>query len=273
MKTVTIISPNTNFEGLKEIQKKLKSFFKEKYEYTAVFLHEKALPNGFNPSVTIRYIKVREGTSTNEQIAIGFEEVADDFVVICDFNNSNWQEYLTVLIAKWENGAKIVLMKYQREKLNFWQKIGDFFVKTGKLFYTGLLKLFGLGKDLFCINTFQVFDRDVADLIKNLPEKNSYLRNFDALINFETVVVTTKQEIKEQKQKFRWTKKLIISTVLFGVFTLFMIMNIFLYPISKANGTSFTYTMLAITISFGLLFFAFYYLITAFLNRRLGNQE
>ena len=166
---------------------------------------------------------------------------------------TDYLEYIQDLLLEWESRAEVVLTKYQDDKkLNFIQKVGRFFVNLFEKFQNWVLSVAGLTKDYKALRTFQLFDRNSSDLIKEFPAKNYYLRNFDNWKDYRVAVLKTKEDVKVDRHDKVWTPDLIVSTVSFGV-AFVMILVLALTAGSVANSNRAMYTLIGI----GLIIAAF----------------
>ena len=269
MKKLTIIVPNTDFEKLNEFCDNLKPVL-EKYEYNYIFLHEKNKPNEFKASDNYAFMQVAEGSSLSEQINVGFINLKSNAVIIADMHTENYVKYVQNLIENWENGAKIVRLKYVKKVQTFWDKVKNFFVKIKNAFCNAYFAMIGLSKDSHCYNTFQLFDKDVYDLIQSMPEKNSYLRNSKCLSNFAEAEITTDEKMELNNHKMVWDSNLITATVLGSLFVLSLIVGIIVSCVVSKK-----FTLTAVTLMFFFLVgfggFAFYYFSKAYLKYKFNK--
>lgn len=228
MKKIVIIIPNAKLDNLVEFKNNIETSLAN-YETNFIFMHEnvktedEALPN-------CTFIQVDEKMSYSQRITMAFKNLDYDAVIIADFTSPNYQEYISQLIKAWKGGSSIIRLKYKPAKQGFFYKVGQFFVKIKDAIVNSFAKLVGLSKDSKCYNTFQLFDKDVADLIENLPEKNSYLRNSKALANFNQSEIYTDEKIKIKNQKVGCDKFLITSIILFILFLTSLVLGIVFIP-------------------------------------------
>ena len=104
------------------------------------------------------------------------------------------------------------------------KKIFYFLKKITIYIYEKYLKFFGLEKDLLCYNGCQYFNENATQIIKSMPERNAYLRNYDALIGFEKKIIKTllEKEIVLSKKEF----SVKISFIFFILVCIFMISSL-----------------------------------------------
>lgn len=219
MKSLTIIVPNTDFGKLSAFLTDANQILSN-YSTTFVFFHSSAKPNDVVEDQTHKFVLVQQNTNYSDQITQGFENLQTDAVIVADMHTKNAKEYLEKLVQAWEQGSKIVRLKYRKSKNSFFDKIAHFFAKIYRTICNGFLSILGLNKDTNCYNTFQLFDREVYVLISHLPEKNSYLRNSQALSNFAETNVFTDEKIKIAKHKMQRDSNLKWSIAMFVLFWL-----------------------------------------------------
>lgn len=247
MRELTIIVPNTDFNKLNDFLSSTENVLR-KYHAHYVFLHSQNKPDDVSESEHQKFVLVDEHLSYSEQITKGFESVNGDAVIILDMHAKHVAQYLEQLVVSWEKGAKIVRLKYQKAKLSFWDKIANFFVNIKNALCNIFLSMIGLSKDSNCYNTFQLFDKDVFNLIASMPEKNSYLRNSKCLSNFAEIDVLTDEKIKIAKHKMQWDNNLTWSLVLFCLFVTTLIVGIIVACVIKKD-----YKLTSVTIMLFML--------------------
>ena len=265
MKKISIISPI--YENVGDLSKKIMEFdefFKDKYDYQIICYYYGQLPGSLVSDSRFVYYRIEEGQGYDDCVADGFSRADGDAVIVADINNEHYLEYIQDLLLEWESRAEVVLTKYQDDKkLNFIQKVGRFFVNLFEKFQNWVLSVAGLTKDYKAVRTFQLFDRNSSDLIKEFPAKNYYLRNFDNWKDYRVAVLKTKEDVKVDRHDKVWTPDLIVSTVSFGIsFVMILILAITAGSIASSNRAMYTLIGIGLIIAaflFGLrnLFFWF----------------
>ena len=229
MKKVSIISPVfENVHRISQTMSGLIDFFKDKYEFEVFYYHSAELPENLINDSRFMFIKTKPKQSHDDCVVEGFEKATGDCVIVADLNNIEYKEYLLKLLIEWENNAQIVLVKRDDSKLNFFQKIGRMFVKLGHKIQDLFMSVAGLSKDFRVARTFQLFARNVVEVIKEFPEKNYYLRNFDCWVDFRVSVLKSKEKIKVKRKQqvinsdfycFLGSALLFLGTLLAVIFT------------------------------------------------------
>lgn len=270
MKNLCIITPLNSTADLKILADGVKSVCGKDYKFSIIAVCDENI----NPNLTIPkeiiFVKVDEGLCDEEKITKGFEYCKDyDATIVLNRYEPNWQEYFSALLREYENGADIVYTKKNVEPKNIFQRISNWFKKVGDSIYQFFVKLFFKNKDLKVFNSFQLFSQDVAQIIADMPQKNTYLRNFDCWNGYNVVVNNTvSSETRVRKLKF-FNKNIIISLILSLLFVGFALVTGLLY--SKISYSfRFTYITIGIAISIFTLFFACYNFIKGIALKRMG---
>lgn len=202
MKKISIISPVfENVNRISQTMSGLIDFFNDKYEFEVFYYHSVDLPENLLSDARFLFTKTTPKQSHDDCVVDGFERATGDCVIVADLNNVDYKDYLLKLLIEWENNAQIVLVKHDEKKLNFFQKIGKLFVKLTHKIQDLFMSMAGLAKDFRAARTFQLFARNVVEVIKEFPEKNYYLRNFDCWVDFRVSVLKSKQKIKVKRRQ------------------------------------------------------------------------
>lgn len=219
MNKISIISPVfENVNRISETMSSLIDFFKDKYEFEVMYYHTAELPQGLTEDPRFTFNKVDKKKSHDDCVTDGFQKATGDAVIVADLDNVNYQDYIRQLLIEWENKAQIVLLKKQAPK-GFWHNIGSFFVKVGHCISNMFTGVVNLSKDFRAMRTFQLFARNVVEVINEFPEKNYYLRNFDCWVDFRVTIVYIDKKIKVKRKQKKSTADLwtsLVSTLLFA---------------------------------------------------------
>lgn len=249
MKKVSIISPvfqkvnrvNETMSGLIEL-------FEGKYEFEVIYYYQGNLPEGTGKDPRFTFIKLEKKTSHDECITEGFKIATGDCVIVADLDNVNYKEYIRELIVQWEDKAQIVLTKKDESNLNFFQKIGRLFTKIGHAISNIFTAFANLNKDFRVMRTFQLFARNVVEVINEFPERNYYLRNFDCWVDFRVSIMYVKEKIRVKRYQKKSTADLwtFLSTFIVCVGMIFAL--IFTTSMIPANNQS-MYSIIGIGIT------------------------
>ena len=264
-KIISIIFPNFDVERMQEVKENIALVIPAGFTAKYIFVVEKS---NEKPS-TDCFVECKPHCSYNEQVTRAFEYASGECVIICDTISKRYVDYVKEMILNWLSGAKIVRLK--REKpTKFWTKLANFFSTLKNKIYNFFLRLHGLTYDHLCINSYQLFDKQVYELIKSLPEKNAYLRNCGEFNYFQSVEMETNENIKLINNTLAWSPKLIVSTVLLGLFVTFFVLAFVLYPVAKRNTVNYTFVSLMILILFGLAIGMIGFFYSALIDNKLG---
>lgn len=270
LKEISVIIPNCDFSNLSEIERTVSKTIPSGFSAVYILVHKQKTKK-LNDDSHI-FVECEKDYSYNEQITKAFESVRGECVIICDTNVARYPEYLAELIKQWRLGAKIVRTKVQ-PSTTFWAKIGNFFVKIKNALYNLFLKLNGYKPDALCLNTFQLFDKQVYNLIKALPEKNAYLRNSTELKSYDSIVLTTNEKIKVKSDKLDWDAKLITSVTMLGLFGVFFVLSFVLYPFAKQRKFNYTFVSLMVFICVGLVLGSIAFFYWALIEKKMGYKH
>lgn len=272
MKKVSIISPVfQNVNRVSETMSGLIELFEGKYEFEVLYYYAGNLPEGIINDQRFVFNKIEKGTSHDDCVTEGFKIATGDCVIVADLDNVNYKEYIRELIIQWENRAQIVLTKKDESNLNFFQKIKKFFVKIGHGISNMFTAFANLNKDFRAMRTFQLFARNVVEVINEFPEKNYYLRNFDCWVDFRVSIVYIKEKIKVKRYQKKSTSDLWVFLSTFAVFVGMILALVFTTNLIPANNQSmYSIIGVGITIVMGVvsLFSLYHYILYVKTNLR-----
>lgn len=271
MEKLCLIAPMNSTAEFSLMVDGVKSVLKNKYKFNIIAVCDENINPSYKIPAEITFIKVEAGSTVNEKITKGFEFAREyDATIIFDYYNNNWQEYLECLIREYEKGADIVYTRKYVERKTFFQKVAGFFKKAVNFFYQFFITIACKNKDLKVFNSFQLFRKHITDIIVDMPEKNTYLRNFDCWNGYEVKFVNSEVgEPKDTKVKF-WNKNTITAFSLLGTLALFVVLATLLGGFVNYD-FKFAYIGLAIVISGFLLFFSLYHFAKNIVDIKLGK--
>lgn len=202
MKKVSIIAPVFNkVNRIPETMHGLVDLFKDKYDFEVLYYYTGKLPANLDNDHRFNFFKVSKDVNFDDCATSGFEISTGDCVVVADLDNVNYKDYIIKLLVEWEAKAQVVLVKKQKKTDGFWHKIGNFFSNLCGKIYDLFIGSAGLNADFKAYRNFQLFSREVVDVIKEFPEKNYYLRNFDCWVDFRVSVLHTDEKIAVKNTK------------------------------------------------------------------------
>ena len=208
MKKISIISPVfKNVLRISNVNVELLSYFKDKYNFEVFYYYTGDLKNSIKDDYHFKYIKI-DNQNFNDCVVDGFNRADGDCVIVADLNNADYLNYIIKMLMEWETKAQVVLVK-KNNSTSFWGKIKNFFAKIGQKIYDLLLSFVGLNADFCVYKNFQLFSREVAEVIKSFPQKNYYLRNFDCWVDYRVSILYTNKKVKVKNKTKIFTKDLI----------------------------------------------------------------
>ena len=230
MKKISIISPVfNNVLRISTVNSELLNYFKGKYNFQVFYYYTGDLQNNGHDDYHFQYLKIVDNQNFNECVVDGFNRADGDCVIVADLNNVDYLDYISKMLIEWEAKAQVVLVK-KNTSTSFWGKIKNFFVKIGQKIYDLLLSFVGLNADFGAYKNFQLFSREVAEVIKSFPEKNYYLRNFDCWVDYRVSILYTNKNVKVKNKTKTFTKDFAYCLSAF----LLMIASIVLVAVGKS---------------------------------------
>lgn len=112
-------------------------------------------------------------------VTAGIFTATGDALVIIDADLQDPPELIPDLVAKWQEGYEVVYAKRKQRKGETWFKL-----LTAKCFYKFLHSMseVDIPKDT---GDFRLIDRKVAEVFKNMPERNRFIRGMMSWIGFK----------------------------------------------------------------------------------------
>ncbi|PFK42203.1 glycosyltransferase [Bacillus cereus] len=116
-------------------------------------------------------------------VTAGIDCASGDAIVIIDADLQDPPEVIPELIAKWEEGYEVVYAKRKQRKGETWFKL-----LTAKYFYRFLnyMSDIDIPKDT---GDFRIIDRKVADVFKQMTERNRFIRGMMSWVGFSQTYV------------------------------------------------------------------------------------
>jgi dolichol-phosphate mannosyltransferase len=151
----------------------------------------------------VKYISFSRNFGHQNAITAGINVASGKAIVIIDGDLQDPPELIPRLYEKFKEGFHVVYAKrISREGENFFKKI------TAKLFYRLIRKMASIEIPLDT-GDFRIISSEVARHLKNMPEKNKFLRGQIAWLGFsQTFVDYERQERLEGQTKFTVRKML-----------------------------------------------------------------
>jgi len=260
LKDICIIAPMLNsLDGLDEFIKKTNQIGKDKYNFFIKIFHVDEVPKKYNKNKNLQFVLVEYSDTFDTCVTKGFENVDADAVVIFDIEDANAYQNLTNSLAKFENGAEIVLTKRKKDTENI-------FAKFFRIIYSRVLSLAKLDNELYANSNFGLFSKRASNIIASFPQKNYYLRNFDCFIDYNVEFLDyQKPKRKSKSNLFNIYFAMFMSSFALSIASLLLL--IFGINSVYQNNQAF-FTMIGITIIFAGILFGLYNFYIWFLQRR-----
>ena len=268
MKKVSIISPVfDNLNRLGQTINGLTEFFKDKYDFEVLYYYSGELPKDAPSDSHFMFYKIEKNQSFDDCVTDGFAKANGNCVIVADLNDLNYEDFILKLLVEWENKAQIVLIKKEKKKQNIFQKIGGLFAKMFRKLGDFLIGIAGLNKDFRAMRTFQLFAENVVEVIKEFPQKNYYLRNFDCWVDFRVTVLYSNQIVKVKKHERRSNKYSAFSCISFFLCLAMLFVLIFTSNLIKPENRS-MYMLIGIGLMVVFAVIGFYNLFKWFIFKK-----
>ncbi len=218
MKKISIIVPMYyEQEVAKECYKRIKEVLiklSNEYEYEIIFVNDgskdKTLDILKAIAVEDKFVKIISfSRNFGHQAAVtaGIKNCDGDVTVIIDADMQDPPELIIDMLEKWKEGYKIVYAKRKKRRGE-----SPFKLITAKMFYKALNSLSNVDipKDT---GDFRLVDKEVIEVIKELPEHNKFLRGLFSWVGYkQTPIEYERNERYAGKTKYPLGKMLKLAT-------------------------------------------------------------
>ena len=163
-----------------------------------VFLKEKAKENK-----NIIVLELSRNFGKEAALTAGIDIAVGSAIIPIDVDLQDPPNLIKKMIKKWESGSDVVLAKREnRLNENFLKRISASFFYKIYSFFVGNSKISNVGD-------FRLIDKRVVDNIKNLKEKNRYMKGLLSWPGFSSAEIPyTRNKRKAGKSKFTFLKLL-----------------------------------------------------------------
>ena len=163
-----------------------------------VFLKEKAKENK-----NIIVLELSRNFGKEAALTAGIDIAVGSAIIPIDVDLQDPPNLIKKMIKKWESGSDVVLAKREnRLNENFLKRISASFFYKIYSFFVGNSKISNVGD-------FRLIDKRVVDNIKNLKEKNRYMKGLLSWPGFSSAEISyTRNKRKAGKSKFTFLKLL-----------------------------------------------------------------
>ena len=163
-----------------------------------VFLKEKAKENK-----NIIVLELSRNFGKEAALTAGIDIANGSAIIPIDVDLQDPPNLINKMIKKWKSGSDVVLAKREnRLNENFLKRISASFFYKIYSFFVGNSKISNVGD-------FRLIDKRVVDNIKNLKEKNRYMKGLLSWPGFSSAEISyTRNKRKAGKSKFTFLKLL-----------------------------------------------------------------
>ena len=256
MKKFTIIIPVKNEE--KNIPILIQKIQEQKidYEYEILFINDGSTDNTWKVIKNINYENNKiKGISFSKnfghQIALsaGIDNCNSDFLIMMDGDLQHPPKYINQMIEEYEKGHDVVQMvKLNQGKRSIIQKI------SSSLFYFIFSKISNINISSN-VSDFRLISKKVIDVLKNIKEKERFIRGLVSWIGFNYVEISYNVE----DRKFGFSK--------YNIFALSKLASFGIFGFS-------TFPLrLSLYIGYFFAFFSFFYGFFAIIKRFVSPES
>lgn len=187
-KKISVVAPVFNEEiVVEEFYNRMKKVLEEAtLEYEIIFVDDgsydstlKKLSVLHNKDSKVKVISFSRNFGHTTAVSAGLEFVSGDMVMIIDSDLQDPPEVLFDFLKKWQEGYKVVYGVRTKRKEWFGKRFAYW------AFYRLFKKLSALKDIPVDAGEFSLLDRQVADIIKSLPERNLFLRGLRIWVGFK----------------------------------------------------------------------------------------
>ncbi len=256
MKKFTIIIPVKNEE--KNIPILIQKIQEQKidYEYEILFINDGSTDNTWKVIKNINYENNKiKGISFSKnfghQIALsaGIDNCNSDFLIMMDGNLQHPPKYINQMIKEYEKGNDVVQMvKSNQGKRSIIQKI------SSSLFYFIFSKISNINISSN-VSDFRLISKKVIDVLKNIKEKERFIRGLVSWIGFNYVEISYNVD----DRKFGFSKYNIFALSKLASFGIFGFST---FPLK-----------LSLYIGYFFAFFSFFYGFFAIIKRFVSPEN
>jgi len=124
------------------------------------------------------------------------KNVKGEVLLLGDLKVPNITTLFANCLKKYKSGANIVFIKKEHNPFK------TFFLNILQNYYNFFIKIFTGKRDKINIISLGLYDKNVLEVFKSLPNKNSFLKNTEELIGFKSKTIFIEDKVPTYKTKF-----------------------------------------------------------------------
>ncbi len=192
MTDISVIIPIYNEEeNIEPLYTRLKKTFEGiKKNYELIFINDGSKDQSINiikrlasKDERIKYIEFSRNFGHQVAVSAGLDKAFGKAVVVIDADLQDPPELIEPMYKKMEEGFKVVYAKRKTRKGEKWMKLGAI-----KVFYRLLAKITSIDIPLDT-GDFRIMDQQIVEILRQMPEKNKFVRGQIAWIGFSQTFV------------------------------------------------------------------------------------
>jgi dolichol-phosphate mannosyltransferase len=149
---------------------------------------------------TVKLVRLSRNFGKEGALAAGLDIAGGEAVVVMDADLQDPPELLPELVQRWEEGFEVVYAVRQKRKENLWKR-------TGYHTFYRLLRVVADVEMPLDAGDFCLMDRRVVDIVRQLPERNRFMRGLRSWAGFrQTGVLYERPERYAGQAKFTFRK-------------------------------------------------------------------
>lgn len=195
---------NMLYERLKKVLEQLTK------QYELIFINDGSKDNSIalvkalsKQHPEVRYIDFSRNFGHQVAVTAGLDKSRGDAVVIIDADLQDPPELIIDMYNKMKEGFQVVYAKRKQRKGESWFKLW-----TAKMFYRLLSRITSISIPVDT-GDFRIMDKKIVQILREMPEKNKYLRGQISWIGFnQTYVEYERQERQGGETGYTFQKML-----------------------------------------------------------------
>ena len=216
---ISVIIPVYNEEdNVQHLYQRLSSVMQElKVSYELIFVNDGSRDNSLalikllaKKHTEVKFIDFSRNFGHQVAVTAGLDKTIGNSVVIIDADLQDPPELIGEMYQKWKEGYEVIYAKRKTRE-------GESFLKlwTAKLFYRILGKLTSISIPVDT-GDFRLIDKKIVEVLREMPEKNKFLRGQISWIGFNQTFVSYERQ-KRQSGETGYTYRKMLNFALDGI--------------------------------------------------------